>query len=145
MKTTAVLLVDDNLADSELTAGLLEDGPYSIRTHVVIDGIEAIGFLRRTGKYANELLPDFVILDLNLPKKNGLAVLAEVKADPLLRKIPITIFSTSEAEQDIASTYELGGNCYVRKPGNLSDYVHAVGSIRTFWFGLACLPGGRNQ
>jgi CheY-like chemotaxis protein len=81
-----------------------------------------------------------VILDLNLPKKDGRAVLAEVKADPVLRKIPIAIFSTSEARQDIVRSYELGANCYVSKPGNLRDFSTAVTSIGEFWFGLARLP-----
>jgi two-component system, chemotaxis family, response regulator Rcp1 len=143
MRTIEVLLVDDNLADSELTGEALASGPHSVRVHTVADGVEAIAFLRRDGKYASGRLPDFVILDLSLPKKDGRAVLAEVKADPLLRKIPITIFSTSEAHQDIASTYELGANCYVRKPGNLSDYTNAVKSIGAFWFGLARLAHER--
>jgi two-component system response regulator len=102
--------------------------------------VQAIAFLRREGKFANALLPDLVILDLNLPKKDGRAVLAEVKADPVLRKIPIAIFSTSEARRDIVGSYELGANCYVSKPGNLRDFISAVTSIREFWFGMARLP-----
>ncbi len=108
--------------------------------HVVVDGVEALAFMRREGKYANALLPDFVILDLSLPKKDGRAVLAEVKADPALRGIPIAIFSTSEARQDIVRCYELGANCYVSKPGNLPDFISAVTSIGEFWLGLARLP-----
>jgi len=106
----------------------------------VINGVEAVAFLRREGKYAHEILTDFVILDLNLPGKDGRAVLAEVKGDQLLRKIPIAIFSTSEAQQDIMRSYELGANCYVSKPGNLRDFISAVTSIAEFWSGLARLP-----
>jgi CheY-like chemotaxis protein len=103
-----------------------------------------MAFLRREGKYASALLPDLVILDLSLPKKDGCTVLAEVKADPVLRKIPIAIFSTSEAQRDIVRSYELGANCYVSKPGNLQGFISAVTSIGEFWFGLARLPREEN-
>jgi chemotaxis family two-component system response regulator Rcp1 len=140
MRTTEVLLVDDNPADTDLTTEVLARNGCPSHIHAVMDGAEAIAFLHREGKYANALRPDFVILDLSLPGKDGRAVLAEVKADPLLRKIPITIFSTSEARQDIMRSYELGANCYVSKPGNLRDFISAVTSIGEFWFGLARLP-----
>jgi chemotaxis family two-component system response regulator Rcp1 len=140
MRTTEVLLVDDNPADTDLTSEVLMRNGCPSHIHAVTDGAEAIAFLHQRGKYANVLLPDFVMLDLNLPKKDGRAVLAEVKADPVLRKIPITIFSTSEARQDIMRSYELGANCYVSKPGNLQDFISAVTSIGEFWFGLARLP-----
>jgi two-component system response regulator len=140
MKTTEVLLVDDNPADTDLTSEVLAHNGCPTHIHAVINGVEAIMFLRRQGKYANVPRPDFVILDLSLPGKDGRAVLAEVKADPLLRKIPIAIFSTSEARQDILRSYELGANCYVSKPGNLRDFISAVSSIGEFWFGLAHLP-----
>ena len=140
MRTTEVLLVDDNPADTDLTSEVLARNGCPSHIQAVIDGAEAIAFLRRQGKYANALRPDFVILDLNLPKKDGRAVLAEVKADPALRRIPIAIFSTSEASQDIVASYELGANCYVSKPGNLQDFISAVTSIGEFWFGFARLP-----
>ncbi len=140
MKTTEVLLVDDNPADSDLTSEVLARNGCPSHIHSVIDGVEAIAFLRREGKYAHEILPDFVILDLNLPRKDGRAVLSDVKADPVLMKIPIAIFSTSEARQDIVRSYELGANCYVSKPGNLRDFISAVTSIGEFWFGLVRLP-----
>ena len=135
-----VLLVDDNLADLDLAGEILMRSRCGIHLQAVTDGVEAIELLRREKKYAHALLPDFVILDLNLPKKDGRAVLAEVKADPVLRKIPIAIFSTSEAAQDIIRSYELGANCYLSKPGNLSAFVSAVTSIGEFWFGSAHLP-----
>ena len=140
MRTTEVLLVDDNPADTDLTTEVLARHGCPSHIHAVMDGAEAIAFLHREGKYANAVRPDFVILDLSLPGKDGRAVLAEVKADPLLRKIPITIFSPSEARQDIMRSYELGANCYVSKPGNLRDFISAVTSIGEFWFGLARLP-----
>jgi two-component system response regulator len=140
MKTTEVLLVDDNPADTDLTSEVLARTGCPSHVHAVTNGVEAIAFLRRGGKYANAILPDFVILDLNLPGKDGRAVLAEVKGDRLLRKIPIAIFSTSEARQDIVRSYELGANCYVSKPGNLRDFISAVTSIGEFWFGSARLP-----
>jgi chemotaxis family two-component system response regulator Rcp1 len=145
MRATEILLVDDNPADSQLTAEVLasNSGPSHIQS--VTGGVQAIAFLRREGEYVNVLLPDFVILDLNLPYKDGRAVLAEVKADPVLRKIPIAIFSTSKAQQDITSSYQLGANCYVSKPGNLQEFVSAVTLIGEFWFGLARLPREENR
>jgi len=145
MKTTEVLLVDDNPADSDLTGEVLARNGCPSNIHAVVNGAEAVAFLRREGKYADAVLPDLVILDLNLPRKDGRAVLAEVKADPLLRKIPIAIFSTSEAPQDIARSYELGANCYVSKPGNLQDFISAVTSIGEFWFAVARLPREEEQ
>src|ERR1700676_2456840 len=140
MRATEILLVDDNPADTDLTSEVLSRSGRPSHIHAVVNGADAIALLRREGKYANAILPDLVILDLNLPKKDGRAVLAEVKADPVLRKIPIAVFSTSEARQDIVRSYELGANCYVSKPGNLRDFISAVTSIGDFWFGLAHLP-----
>jgi two-component system response regulator len=137
---TEILLVDDNPGDIDLTSEVLAHSGCPSHIHAVADGVEATAFLRREGKYANALPPDFVILDLSLPKKDGRAVLAEIKADPVLRKIPIAVFSTSEAQQDIMRSYELGANCYVTKPGNLQGYIAAVTSIGEFWFGLVRLP-----
>jgi chemotaxis family two-component system response regulator Rcp1 len=145
MRTTEVLLVDDNPADTELTGEVLASAGRPTNIHAVTDGVEAVAFLRREGKYANALPPDFVILDLNLPKKDGRKVLAEVKADPVLRKIPIAIFSTSQAQRDIVRSYELGANCYVSKPGNLQAFISAVKSIGEFWFTLARLPREEEQ
>lgn len=140
MRIAEILLVDDNPADTDLTGEVLAQNGCPLHTHAVTDGVEAIAFLRREGKYANKILPDFVILDLNLPKKDGRAVLAEIKADPVLRNIPVAIFSTSQAQRDIVRSYELGANCYVSKPGNLKDFISAVTKIGEFWFGLARLP-----
>ncbi len=106
----------------------------------VRDGAEALAFLYRREKYANAIRPDLVLLDLNLPKRDGLSVLAAMKAGPDLRRIPVVIFSTSELRKDIVRSYEMGANCYVRKPGNLTEFFSAVKSIEQFWFGFAVLP-----
>jgi two-component system, chemotaxis family, response regulator Rcp1 len=140
MRTCEILLVDDNPADSDLTRELLLRDGFAVNIHVVADGLEAVAFLRQEKKYASAVRPDFVILDLNLPGKDGRAVLSEVKAEPSLRSIPIVIFSTSEAQRDVVQSYQLGANCYVSKPGNLPDYISAVISVKEFWFRLARLP-----
>ena len=135
-----VLLVDDNPADIDLTSEVL--GKSKLRFHVsaVNDGVEAISFLRRQGKYAGAPQPDLIVLDLNLPRKDGRGVLAEVKADAALANIPVVIFSTSQAAADITRSYELGANCYLRKPGNLAEFVAIVQCMADFWLGFATLP-----
>jgi chemotaxis family two-component system response regulator Rcp1 len=141
MKTTPhVLLVEDNMADLNLASDALAQSHCPNHVCTVMDGEEAIAFLQRQGKYADELPPDLVLLDLSLPRKDGRAVLAAIKADPALRKTPVVIFSTSEAPHDISLSYELGANGYVCKPGTLHEYLAAVQSITNFWFGCARLP-----
>jgi len=145
MRITEVLLVDDNPADTDLTSEVLSRNAHPSHIHSVINGVEAMAFFRHEGQYANALIPDFVLLDLNLPRKDGRAVLSDLKGDPLLRRIPITIFSSSNAQQDIMRSYELGANCYVSKPGNLKDFMSAVTSIGEFWFGVVRLPQKEEQ
>jgi CheY-like chemotaxis protein len=135
-----VLLVDDNPADVDLAREALVGGRHHSCISNVEDGEEAMSFLRRTGRYANAVRPDLVILDLNLPRKDGRAVLEEVKAERDLRTIPVVVFTTSRAMSDIARSYELGANCYVNKPGTLEGYFQAVQAIEEFWFGSASLP-----
>ena len=135
-----ILLVDDNPADVDLVREALQGNVHRIQVESVGDGEEALAFLNRRGSHVEKPRPDLVILDLNLPKKDGRAVLAEVKADAELRTIPIVVFSTSRSLLDIGRSYELGANCYVSKPGNLNDYFAAVQSIEEFWFGCASLP-----
>jgi two-component system, chemotaxis family, response regulator Rcp1 len=106
----------------------------------VNDGAEAISFLRQQGKYTTAPCPDLVVLDLNLPVKDGRQVLSDIKADPYLAKIPIVVFTTSQANSDITRVYELGANCYLRKPGNLAEFVAVVQSMAQFWLGFARLP-----
>jgi len=135
-----VLVVDDNPADGDLTTEALSRCSCPHQVRLVPDGIQAIEFLRRQGKYSSARPPDLVILDLNLPGKDGRAVLAEVKTDPLLKRTPIVIFSTSRANSDIKGTLELGANSYVSKPGNLQEFMSTVSSICEYWFQCAVLP-----
>jgi CheY-like chemotaxis protein len=135
-----LLLVDDNPADIGLAREALRQGARHSRITSVEDGVEAIAYLDRRGKYAPEPRPDLIILDLSLPKRDGLAVLTAIKARPELRRIPVVIFSTSQLARDIARSYELGANCYVSKPGNLNDFFSAVKSIEEFWCGFVNLP-----
>ncbi len=140
MKTPELLMVDDNPADIDLTSEVLAQSNQHFHVNAVNDGAEAISFLRHQGKYVEAPMPDLMILDLNLPRKNGQDVLAEVKSDPKLAKIPVVIFTTSQANADVARSYELGANCYLRKPGNLPDFVAVVQSLASFWLGFASLP-----
>ena len=135
-----ILLVDDNPADVVLMREALAGGKHKSSITNVADGTQALSFLHGAGPYANAPRPDLVILDLNLPRKNGRAVLAEVKTDARLRCIPVVIFSTSRSMAEISRSYELGANCYVSKPGNLDDFLCAVKAIEEFWFGSASLP-----
>lgn len=135
-----VLHVDDNPADAVLLREALAEGKHQVHISNVTDGEQAMAFLHRILQYGDARRPDLVILDLNLPKKDGRAVLAEVKADIKLSAIPVVVFSTSRSILEIVRTYELGANCYVSKPGNLKDYFSAVKSIEEFWFGFASLP-----
>ena len=135
-----ILLVDDNPADVVLMQEALVAGRYQSHISNVADGKQAMAFLNHVGQYANVPRPDLVILDLNLPKKDGRAVLAEVKTDVRLRTIPVIMFSTSRSMIEIVRCYELGANCYVSKPGNLEEYFQTVKSIEEFWFGSASLP-----
>jgi two-component system, chemotaxis family, response regulator Rcp1 len=134
-----VLLVDDNPADTDLASGTLARCPWPSQVRAAADGGQAMAFLHRLGKYANEVSPDLVILDLNMPRKDGRAVLAEVKAGPFLRPTPAVVFSTTRAGPGAVGSYELGANSYLSKPGNLHDFVSAVQSISAFWFGCAHL------
>jgi len=135
-----ILMVDDNPADVDLAREALRENFHRVQMESVEDGEEAMSFLNQRGIHAQKLRPDLVILDLNLPKKDGRSVLAEVKGDADLHTIPIVVFSTSRLTSDIARSYELGANCYISKPGSLKDYFAAVQSIEQFWFGSATLP-----
>jgi two-component system, chemotaxis family, response regulator Rcp1 len=137
---TEILLVDDNPADLDLTIEALAQSKWLSNVSTVCDGAEDINFLRRGGKYATAARPNLVLLDLNLPKKDGRSVLAEVKSDVMLHRIPVVIFSTSQAPLDIERCYELGANSYVTKPPTLRDWMAAVILLKDFWIGCACLP-----
>ena len=137
-----ILLVEDNPGDVRLTREALKEGKVLNHLNVVDDGVEALAFLRREDKYANAVRPDLILLDLNLPKKDGREVLAEIKADAGLKKIPVVILTTSAAEQDILKTYDLHANCYITKPVDLEQFIKIVRLIEDFWFTIARLPSG---
>jgi chemotaxis family two-component system response regulator Rcp1 len=137
-----LLLVEDNPGDVRLTKVALKDAKLKINMHVVGDGMEAMAFLRRQGKYASSPRPDLIMLDLNLPKKDGRQVLAEIKGDPDLKRIPVVIVTTSKAEEDILKTYNLHANCYVTKPLDLDQFIAVVQSIEQFWLTIVKLPNG---
>ncbi|MDF5708925.1 MAG: response regulator [Nostoc sp. S4] len=135
-----VLLVEDNPGDAQLTRIALEDSKISIHLNVVEDGVEAMAFLRKQEKYVMAAHPDIVLLDLNLPKKDGREVLAEIKADENLKRIPVVVLTTSQAEEDILKAYNLSANCYITKPVDFDQFVKIVKSIENFWFAIVKLP-----
>lgn len=139
-KNVEILLVEDNPADVELTTLALENSQLQIHLNVVGDGVAALEFLHRQQRYNSAPSPDLVLLDLNLPKKSGHEVLAEIKADEDLKHIPVVILSTSAAEEDIVQAYNLHANCYIRKPVSFSEFTEVVQSIEDFWFGVVRLP-----
>ncbi len=135
-----ILLVEDNPGDIRLIVEVLKEGKISNHLNVVEDGEEALAYLRREGSYQDSIMPDIILLDLNLPKINGTEVLAEIKNDPLLKHIPVIILTTSEAEQDIAKAYDLHANCYITKPVDLEQFLTVVRSIENFWLTIVKLP-----
>jgi len=135
-----VLLVEDNPGDAQLTRIALENSKISIHLNVVEDGVEAMAFLRKQEKYVKVAHPDIILLDLNLPRKDGREVLAEIKADENLKRIPVVILTTSQAEEDILKAYNLFANCYISKPVDFDQFVKIVESIENFWFAIVKLP-----
>ncbi|MDI1308427.1 MAG: response regulator [Methylotenera sp.] len=139
------LLAEDNPGDVRLTKEALRDSKVLNNLNVVQDGVEALAFLRREGKYADAPRPDVVLLDLNLPKKDGRQVLEAIKSDPALKRIPVVIITSSEAEQDIMRTYDLHANCYVAKPVDLDQFIKVIQSIENFWLTIVKLPSNLND
>lgn len=137
-----ILLVEDNPGDVRLTQEALKESKILNRLSVVGDGEEAIAFLRRQGRYADAPYPDLLLLDLNLPRKSGREVLAEVKSDEELRRIPIVVLTSSSAEQDILKAYDLHANCYITKPLGLEQFGAVVRAVEQFWFTIVRLPVG---
>ncbi|MEA5516892.1 response regulator [Nodularia sp. UHCC 0506] len=135
-----VLLVEDNPGDAELTRIALEDSKIAVNLNVVEDGVEAMAFLRKQENYAKAPHPDIILLDLNLPKKDGREVLAEIKADQNLRRIPVVVLTTSQSEEDIVKAYNLSANCFITKPVDFDQFVKIVQSIENFWFAIVKLP-----
>lgn len=135
-----ILLVEDNPGDVRLTQEALKEGEIPNNLSVVGDGEEAIAFLRKEPPYEDAPRPEIILLDLNLPRKDGREVLSEIKADEDLRSIPVVILTTSEAEQDIRRTYDLHANCYITKPVDLTEFIEVVQYIESFWLNIVRLP-----
>ncbi|MFX1273713.1 MAG: response regulator [Promethearchaeota archaeon] len=140
VRLVEILLVEDNPADVRLTQVAVKKSKIANNLHVVSDGIEAINFLRKNEKYKDKPRPDLILLDLNLPKKNGFEVLKEIKQDENLRRIPVVILSISDAEEDLLKTYNLYANCYIKKPVDIVEFEKIVKSIGNFWFSIVILP-----
>ena len=139
-KSIEILLVEDNSGDVRLTQEVLKDNKLRNNMYVAGDGVEAMMFLHREDKYADAPRPDVILLDLNLPKKDGREVLAEIKRDPNLKSIPVVILTTSNADEDIIKSYNLHANCYVTKPIDLNQFIKVVKSIKEFWLTVVKLP-----
>jgi two-component system, chemotaxis family, response regulator Rcp1 len=135
-----ILLVEDNPGDVRLTMEALKEGKILNEVRVVEDGVEALEFLHRAGKYSDAPRPDLILLDLNLPRKDGREVLAEIKEDESLKKIPVVVLTTSAAERDILRAYNLHANCYITKPVDLEQFIHVVQLIEDFWLTIVKLP-----
>ena len=135
-----ILLVEDNPGDARLTQEALREGKIRNNLHHARDGVEALAFLKREGEFVKAPKPDLVLLDLNLPRKDGREVLAEMKQDPRLRTIPVVVLTTSEAENDIVRSYELHANCYITKPVGLEQFISIVREIESFWLAVVTLP-----
>lgn len=135
-----ILLVEDSPGDVRLTKEIFRDGKVLNNLSVVENGVEAMAFLGREGPYVNMPHPDLILLDLNLPKKDGREVLAEIKADENLKRIPVVVLTTSQAEEDILKVYNLHANCYITKPINLDQFINVVKAIEEFWLTVAKLP-----
>jgi two-component system, chemotaxis family, response regulator Rcp1 len=135
-----ILLVEDSPSDQLLAKMALEGARLSTRLHIVADGVEAMAYLRAEGKYLSALRPDLILLDLNLPRKDGRQVLAEIKGSEDLKRIPVVVLTTSQSEYDLERAYGLHANCYLVKPVDFDEFKTAVQSIQDFWFGTVRLP-----
>ena len=141
-KPIEILLVEDNPGDVRLTQEALKENKVCNTMSVVEDGLEAIAFLHQEGTYSNAPRPDLILLDLNLPKKDGREVLAEIKNDPDLKRIPVVVLTTSKAEEDIIKMYDNYANCYITKPVDLDEFISIIKSIENFWVNIVKLPAG---
>ncbi|CAA9284933.1 Two-component transcriptional response regulator, LuxR family [uncultured Coleofasciculus sp.] len=140
LRAVEILLVEDSPSDADLTEEAFSEGKVLNNLHWVQDGVEALAFLYQQGNYVDAPRPDLILLDLNLPKKDGREVLAQIKGNPSLKLIPVIILTTSAAERDIVKTYELNANCYITKPIDLEEFIGVVKLIEKFWLALVKLP-----
>jgi two-component system, chemotaxis family, response regulator Rcp1 len=138
-----ILLVEDNPGDVRLTIEALRESKVRNNLHQARDGVEAMAFLQREGAFEAAVRPDLILLDLNLPRKDGREVLGEIKADPELKSIPVVVLTTSTAEQDVLQSYKLQANCYISKPVDLEQFITVVRSIEDFWLTIVTLPHNR--
>ncbi len=143
LKAIDILLVEDSEGDVRLVREALKENKLNNTLFVVNDGIEATDFLFRKNRYADAVRPDLIILDLNLPKKDGREVLAEIKSDETLKRIPVVVLTTSSSEMDIVKTYDLHANCYIVKPLDLIKFINVVKNIENFWLSIVKLPNGK--
>jgi CheY-like chemotaxis protein len=143
LKTIDILLVEDDPGDVRLTREALKEGKVLNSLHVVRDGIEALAFLRHEGQYAKMPHPDIILLDLNLPRMDGRELLAKIKVDPNLLRIPVVILTTSRANEDIIKSYDLHANCYITKPVSMVQFITVIKSMEEFWFTIVKLPPDR--
>lgn len=139
-KAVEILLVEDNPGDARLTEEAFKDSRLLNSMHRVSDGVEALAYLRQEGQYAKSARPDIILLDLNMPRKDGREVLAEIKEDPELKSIPVVVLTTSDADTDVMKSYELHANCYITKPVDLEKFMHIVQRIEDFWLAIVRLP-----
>jgi two-component system, chemotaxis family, response regulator Rcp1 len=144
-KAIHILLVEDNPADADLTRESLRSSPLNIELTVAVNGAEAVDFVHKRGQFAEAETPDLILLDLNLPGVDGRGVLAQIKEDAQLKKIPVAILTSSAAERDITQSYELGANCYVVKPIDFQRFQTLVHEMENFWFGVVRLPEGKEE
>ena len=135
-----VLLVDDDIADVELARESLEACKLALDLNVVYDGQEAVDYLFKRGKYSTAITPDIILLDLNMPRKGGREVLNEIKQDEILKRIPVVVLTTSDADEDILRSYDLGASCYVKKPVGLTEFEKVVSALEGFWFTVVKFP-----
>ena len=140
-----ILLVEDSPADVRLTEEAFRENRIANNLHVVEDGEAAMAFLRRQGPYVDVPRPDLILLDLNLPRKDGREVLAEIKADDALKAIPVVVLTTSQAEQDILHSYNLNANCYITKPIDLDQFINVIKAVESFWLTIVTLPPRQNN
>lgn len=141
-KAVNILLVEDNPGDVRLVVESMKESKRPTNLRTVKDGVEAMAYLNREGIFANEVRPDIILLDLNLPRKNGKEVLAEIKKDPSLKRIPVIVLTASSADRDILNSYDLNANCYITKPVSLDKFTEVVKSIENFWLTVVKLPPG---
>ena len=144
MRPVEILLIEDNPGDVRLTKEALKEGKLINNLHVTEDGVEALAYLRKQGTFKNEPLPDLILLDLNLPRKDGRELLADIKEDQHFKHIPVIVLTTSKAETDIIKSYESHANCYITKPVDMNQFIKIVKSIEFFWFSIVKLPPNEN-